>query len=71
MTTNNSTSKQFNSELGQGALVPIIFMLFVFVVLLVIASFFLDGNTAPSMDQMESGWNGIINLIDAANVKPF
>jgi hypothetical protein len=37
---------------------------------LLVASYFLGGNTVP-VNEMESGWQGIINTIEAANVKPF
>jgi hypothetical protein len=69
MTTNNTSKNSNSSETGQG-LVCFIFILFMLVCFLVVASYFLNGNTVP-VQQMESDWNGIINTIEAANVKLF
>jgi hypothetical protein len=66
---NNNFSTSHNSEHGQG-LVCFIFILFMLACFLVIASYFLNGNTVP-VQEMESGWNGIIKGIEAANIKPF
>jgi hypothetical protein len=71
MTTNKSNNSNISnsSETGQG-LVCFILIIFMLLCFLLVASYFLGGNTVP-VNEMESGWQGIINTIEAANVKPF
>jgi hypothetical protein len=72
MTTNSNSStsnNSNNSEHGQG-LVCFILILFIMACFLLVASYFVNGNTVP-VQEMESGWQGLINTVNALNVKPF
>jgi hypothetical protein len=71
MTTNNPTSTNSNnSEIGQGMLVPLIFMLFIFLVFLFVAATALNGDV-PTPSELGTGWDGFVNLINTLNVKLF
>jgi hypothetical protein len=70
MKNNNFSATSHNSEIGQGMLVPLIFMLFIFLVFLFVAATALNGDV-PTPSEMGTGWDGFVNLINTLNVKLF